>query len=61
LKLLLDELYPAPHADGPQEAGIQAATVIGLGLAGSSDRDALSRVAKLHFATTERVLGPGTD
>jgi hypothetical protein len=37
LKLLLDEMYSAVHAAALQAVGIQAATVIGLGLAGSSD------------------------
>ncbi len=37
MKLLLDEMYSAVHAAALQAVGIQAATVIGLGLAGSSD------------------------
>jgi Domain of unknown function (DUF5615) len=37
LRLLLDEMYSAVHAEALQAAGMHAATVIGLGLAGSSD------------------------
>ncbi len=37
MKVLLDEMYSAIHAEALQAAGMQASTVIELGLAGSSD------------------------
>jgi hypothetical protein len=37
LKLLLDEMYSARHAEALRTAGLQAATVIEIGLAGDSD------------------------
>jgi predicted nuclease of predicted toxin-antitoxin system len=37
VKLLLDEMYPAPLAEGLQAAGTEAITVSALKLGGSSD------------------------
>jgi Domain of unknown function (DUF5615) len=37
LRLLLDEMYSASHAEALQAAGVHATTVLELGLAGSSD------------------------
>jgi Domain of unknown function (DUF5615) len=37
LRLLLDEMYSAIHAEALQAAGTRATTVLELGLAGSSD------------------------
>lgn len=39
MRLLLDEMYPAALAAALEEQGVQAATVVQLGLAGSSDPD----------------------
>ena len=37
MRLLLDEMYSAVHAEALQAHGIQATTVLEIGLAGSSD------------------------
>ena len=37
MRLLLDEMYSAIHAEAMRVAGIDATTVLELGLAGSSD------------------------
>jgi hypothetical protein len=56
LKLLLDEMYSALHADALQRAGMQAATVIGLGLAGSSDPEVFAAaIAEGSALLTENV------
>jgi hypothetical protein len=39
LRLLLDEMYSAVHAEALQAAGMQARTVFELGFAGSSDQE----------------------
>jgi hypothetical protein len=39
LRLLLDEMYSAVHAEALQVAGVRATTVLELGLAGSSDQE----------------------
>jgi uncharacterized protein DUF5615 len=39
VKLLLDEMYSASHAEALRDAGIDALTVAELGLAGRSDPD----------------------
>lgn len=56
MKLLLDEMYSALHAAALQGAGIQAATVIGLGLAGSSDPEVFAAaIAEGSALLTENV------
>jgi predicted nuclease of predicted toxin-antitoxin system len=56
LKLLLDEMYSALHADALRGAGVQAATVIELGLAGSSDPQIFSAaLAEESALLTENV------
>ncbi|HEY7961971.1 MAG TPA: DUF5615 family PIN-like protein [Solirubrobacteraceae bacterium] len=56
MKLLLDEMYSALHADALQRAGIEAATVIGLGLAGSSDPEVFAAaIAEGSALLTENV------
>jgi Domain of unknown function (DUF5615) len=56
LKLLLDEMYSSAHAEALLAAGIDAATVIGLGLAGSSDPEVFAlAVAGDRTILTENV------
>lgn len=56
MKLLLDEMYSAAHADALQAAGIRAATVIGLGLAGRSDPEVFAAaIAEGSVLLTENV------
>ena len=56
MKLLLDEMYSAVHAEALQRAGMQAATVIGLGLAGSSDPEVFAAaIAEGSALLTENV------
>jgi predicted nuclease of predicted toxin-antitoxin system len=56
LKLLLDEMYSALHADALRGAGIQTATVIELGLAGSSDPEIFAAaLAEESALLTENV------
>ena len=45
MKLLLDEMYPAALAQTLRAAGIEAATVVEIGLAGRSDPDVLGTAA----------------
>jgi hypothetical protein len=45
LKLLLDELYPPALAQNLRAAGIEAATVVEVGLGGRSDPDVLATAA----------------
>jgi hypothetical protein len=56
LKLLLDEMYSAAHAEALRAADIQATTILELGLAGSPDPEvfdaAIAEEAALH---TENV------
>jgi predicted nuclease of predicted toxin-antitoxin system len=56
LKLLLDEMYSALHADALQGVGIQAATIIGLGVGGSSDPEVFAAaIAEGSVLLTENV------
>ena len=45
MKLLLDEMYPPALAKTLRAAGIEAATVVEIGLAGRSDPDVLATAA----------------
>jgi predicted nuclease of predicted toxin-antitoxin system len=45
VKLLLDEMYSARHAEALHDAGIDAVTVAELGLAGRSDPDVFDAAA----------------
>jgi predicted nuclease of predicted toxin-antitoxin system len=45
LKLLLDEMYPPALAQTLRAVGIEAATVVEIGLAGRSDPDVLATAA----------------
>jgi uncharacterized protein DUF5615 len=45
VKLLLDEMYSARHAEALRDAGIDAVTVAELGLAGRSDPDVFAAAA----------------
>jgi predicted nuclease of predicted toxin-antitoxin system len=45
VKLLLDEMYSARHAEALRAAGIDAVTVAELGLAGRSDPDVFAAAA----------------
>lgn len=56
MKLLLDEMYPARLAAALSAAGIEAATVAELGLAGSADPDVFAAaVASGYTVLTENV------
>jgi Domain of unknown function (DUF5615) len=56
LRLLLDEMYSAVHAEALQVAGMQATTVFELGLAGSSDPEVLAAAIAAESALlTENV------
>jgi predicted nuclease of predicted toxin-antitoxin system len=56
LKLLLDEMYSATLADGLGATGIEAATVVALGLTGRSDPEIFAAaLASSHTILTENV------
>jgi predicted nuclease of predicted toxin-antitoxin system len=56
VRLLLDEMYSATHAAALRDAGIDAATVAELGLAGRSDLDVFATaVADGHVLLSENV------
>jgi predicted nuclease of predicted toxin-antitoxin system len=56
LRLLLDEMYPAALAEALRAAGVDAHTVVELGLAGSSDPEILAAaVADGCAVLTENV------
>jgi hypothetical protein len=56
LRLLLDEMYSAVHAEGLQAAGMQATTVLELGLAGSSDPEVFAAaIVEESVLLTENV------
>jgi hypothetical protein len=56
LKVLLDEMYSATHAEALRAAGTEAKTVIELGLAGSSDPEVFAAaIAEESVLLTENV------
>jgi predicted nuclease of predicted toxin-antitoxin system len=56
VKLLLDEMYSARHAEASHDAGIDAVTLAELGLAGRSDLDVFATaVAGGYALLTENV------
>jgi hypothetical protein len=56
LKVLLDEMYSATHAEAVRDTGIQASTVTELGLAGSSDPEVFAAaIAEESALLTENV------
>lgn len=56
MRLLLDEMYPAALAEALRAAGIDARTVVELGLAGRSDPEILAAaVADGYTVLTENV------
>lgn len=56
MKLLLDEMYSAVHAEALRAAGIQATTALELGMAGSSDREVfVAAIAEESALLTENV------
>jgi Domain of unknown function (DUF5615) len=56
LRLLLDEMHPAVLAEALRAVGIEACTVLELGLAGSSDPEILAAaVAGICTVLTENV------
>ena len=56
MRLLLDEMYPASLAEALRIAGVDAATVAELGLAGRSDLDVFTAaVADDYVLLTENV------
>jgi predicted nuclease of predicted toxin-antitoxin system len=56
LRLLLDEMYPAALAEALRGAGLDARTVVELGLAGRSDPEILAAaVADGYAVLTENV------
>lgn len=56
MKLLLDEMYSAGHAEALRDANIEAVTVAELGLAGRSDLDIFAAAAGArHVLLTENV------
>jgi predicted nuclease of predicted toxin-antitoxin system len=56
LRLLLDEMYPTALAEALRAAGIDARTVVELGLAGRSDPEILAAaVADGYVVLTENV------
>jgi predicted nuclease of predicted toxin-antitoxin system len=56
LKLLLDEMYSSVHAEALRAAGIDAETVLELGLAGSSDPEVFAEaLARDRALLTENV------
>ncbi len=56
MRLLLDEMYSAVHAEALQAAGMHATTVLELGLAGSSDPEVFAvAIAEGSALLTENV------
>lgn len=56
MKLLLDEIYWARHAEAFRDANVDAVTVVDLRLAGRSDLDVFAAaVASGHVLLTENV------
>lgn len=56
MKVLVDEMYPATVADALQAAGIDAATVANLRLAGAADPEVFgAAVARGYSVLTENV------
>ncbi|HXC23656.1 MAG TPA: DUF5615 family PIN-like protein [Solirubrobacteraceae bacterium] len=56
MRLLLDEMYSAIHAEALQAAGIQATTALELGLAGSSDPEVFAAaIVEESVLLTENV------
>ncbi len=56
MRLLLDEMYPAALAEALRGAGVDARTVVELGLAGGSDPEILAAaVADGYAVLTENV------
>jgi predicted nuclease of predicted toxin-antitoxin system len=56
LKLLLDEMYPPALAEALRASGIEACTLVEMGLAGRSDADVLAAaVADGYVLLTENV------
>ncbi len=56
MRLLLDEMYPAALAEAVRTVGIDASTVVELGLAGRSDPEIFAAaVADGHAVLTENV------
>lgn len=56
MRLLLDEMYSAVHAEALQVAGIHTTTVLELGLAGSSDPEVFAAaIAEGSALLTENV------
>jgi predicted nuclease of predicted toxin-antitoxin system len=60
LKLLLDEMYSATLAEALRAAGIDASTVIELGLAGRSDIDVFAAAAEQTRAILTENVGDFT-
>jgi Domain of unknown function (DUF5615) len=56
VKLLIDEMYPARLAEALRAEGVEAVSVVELGLAGRSDPDVFAAaVAGGHVVVTENV------
>ncbi len=56
MKLLLNEMYPAALADALRGAGMDASTVVELGLAGGSDSEVFTLAVSQGYAVlTENV------
>lgn len=56
MKLLIDEMYPASLAEALRADGVEAVSVVELGLAGRSDSDVFAAaVAGGHVLLTENV------
>jgi len=56
VKLLIDEMYPASLAEALRADGVEAVSVVELGLAGRSDSDVFAAaVAGGHVLVTENV------
>lgn len=55
MKLLVDEMYPAALADGLRAVGIDATTVVAIGLASSSDAELFAAAIAAGYVLTENV------
>jgi hypothetical protein len=56
VKLLIDEMYPASLAEALRAEGVEAVSVVGLGIAGRSDPDVFAAaVADGYVLVTENV------
>jgi predicted nuclease of predicted toxin-antitoxin system len=60
LKLLLDEMYPPALAEALNAVGVDAHTVVELGLAGRSDTDVFAEAIRRGYALLTENVGDFT-